>query len=260
MKNKKLDYKRATDKIVNFLKKEFKKRDKKVVVLGISGGIDSTTTAFLCKKAGLDLCAVILPYKNGNISSSIDTINALSLPKDRVMTIDISRAADAQIAELEKTTKLDDIDKGNIMARQRMITQYALARRLNGLVIGTENLSEYYLGYFTLYGDQACDISAISPLWKTEVRELATYLGVPQKLVQKTPTAGLWEGQTDESEFGFSYQDADQIMQFAIIEKMPKAQIIKKGFSKNLIDKVLDRVEATEYKRQAAPKFNRPTD
>lgn len=254
MEINKLDYKEVADKIVNFLKEEFAKRDKKAVVLGISGGIDSTTTAFLCKKAGLDLYAVILPYNNRNMDSSMDTINALDLPENRVITIDITTAADAQIAELEKTIKLDDVDKGNIMARQRMISQYALARRVNGLVIGTENLSEYYLGYFTLYGDQACDISAISALWKTQVRELATYLGVPEKLVQKTPTAGLWEGQTDESEFGFTYQDADQIMQSAIIEGKSKEEIIKEGFDEKLIDKVLERVKITEYKRQSAPK------
>src|SRR3989344_1442552 len=175
---KQLDYSQVANKIVNFLKEEFGSRGKKAVVLGISGGIDSTTTAFLCKKADLDLYAVILPYQNRNMEASMDAINALDLPKDRIITIDISSASDAQVAELEKVTKLDDIDKGNIMARQRMIAQYALARRVGGLVIGTENLSEYYLGYFTLHGDQACDISAISKLWKTQVRELAKYLGV----------------------------------------------------------------------------------
>ncbi len=255
MEISKLDYKEVSDKIVNFLKEEFEKKGKKSVVLGISGGIDSTTTAFLCKKAGLDLYAVILPYNNRNMDASMDTINALDLPKDRVITIDITSAANAQIAELEKVIKLDDVDKGNIMARQRMISQYALARRVSGLVIGTENLSEYYLGYFTLYGDQACDISAISALWKTQVRELATYLGVPEKLVQKTPTAGLWEGQTDENEFGFTYHDADQIMQLAIIEGKPKEEIIKEGFDEKLIDRVLERVRVTEYKRQSAPKL-----
>lgn len=254
METNKLDYAKVSDKIVSFLREEFVKRNKKAVVLGISGGIDSTTTAFLCKKAGLDLYAVILPYNNRNMDSSMDTINALGLPKDRVMTIDISKAADAQIQELEKVMKLDDIDKGNIMARQRMVSQYALARQVGGLVIGTENLSEYYLGYFTLYGDQACDISAISPLWKTQVRELATYLGIPENLVQKTPTAGLWEGQTDENEFGFSYQDADQIMQLAIVEGKSKEEVIREGFDEKVVDKVLERVRVTEYKRQSAPK------
>ena len=104
------------------------------------------------------------------------------------------------------------------MARQRMIVQYALARCLKGLVVGTENLSEYYLGYFTLYGDQACDISAISHLWKTQVYQLAAYLQVPEWILKQAPTAGLWPGQTDEGEFGFTYKDADQIKIFNALD------------------------------------------
>lgn len=255
MKELLLNNKIISEKIAAFLKKEFKKRNKKVAILGVSGGIDSTTTAFLCKKAGLDLYVAVMPYNKNNIKSSMDAVESLKLPENRVIAIDIGPAADAQIKELEKVINIDNIDKGNIMARQRMVAQYALARKLNGLVMGTENLSEYYLGYFTLFGDQACDISAISSLWKTQVKELARHLGVPEELVEKTPTAGLWDGQTDEGEFGFSYKDADQIMYLYIIKKYSKEKIIKKGFSKKIVDKVLARVAATEYKRQSPPKI-----
>lgn len=241
--------------IVKFLKREFKKRNKTKAILGISGGIDSATTAFLCKKAGLDLYGLILPYRERNIGASKVVIEALNLPKSHIMTVDIGPAVDAQIKELSKIIKLDRIDRGNIMARQRMIVQYALARKLGGLVMGTENLSEYYLGYFTLYGDQACDISAISGLWKTQVRELAKYLRIPQQIIEKKPTAGLWPGQTDEGEFGFTYQDADQIMYLSIVKKLSKEKIIKKGFSPKLVNKVLARMKATEYKRQHSPKL-----
>lgn len=250
-----LNYKKVSQKIINFLKKEFKARKKKAVILGVSGGIDSTATAFLCKRAGLDLYTVILPYRGKNTKASMDVIKALKIPKSRVIKVDIGPAVDAQIKELKKVVSLDNVGQGNIMARQRMIVQYALAKKIGGLVMGTENLSEYYLGYFTLHGDQACDISAISGLWKTQVRELARYLGVPEELVNKTPTAGLWEGQTDEGEFGFSYQDADQIMYLSIIKKLPKEKIVKKGFSLKLINKVLERVKNNEYKRQNPPKL-----
>ena len=141
------------------------------------------------------------------------------------------------------------------MARQRMICQYALARFLNGLVVGTENLSEYYLGYFTLHGDQACDISPIAGLFKTQVYELARYLGVPNWIIEKKPTAGFWPGQTDEAELGFSYEKADPILYFYFVKNYSKEKITKMGFNSKLVNKVLERVMATEYKRQPPPKI-----
>lgn len=238
-----------TKEIINFLKKEFRKRNKKRAILAISGGLDSATTAFLCKKAGLDLYAIILPYrKKGSEGKKIAEI--LNLPKNQIIIIDIAPLVDSTVKEIEKTIKLDHADKGNIMARARMIIQYALARRLDGLVVGTENLSEYYLGYFTLHGDQACDISPISSLFKTQIYELAKHLGVPKWILEKKPTAGLWSGQTDEGEFGFTYKDADQIIYLAIIKKYPKEKIIKKGFNAKLVDRVLERIRTTEFKRE----------
>jgi len=243
----------AAEKISNFLKKEFRERNKTKAILAFSGGIDSTTVAFLDKKAGLDLYAVILPYQ-GKGADGEKMAKTLDLPEDHIIFIDIASLADEAIKEIGKKVSLDQVDKGNIMARSRMIIQYALARSLNGLILGTENLSEYYLGYFTLYGDQACDISPISGLFKTQVYELAEHLGVPKWVLEREPSAGLWSGQTDEKEFGFRYKDADQIIDLAIIKKYPKEEIIKKGFDSKLVDKVLARVKATEYKRQDPPK------
>ncbi len=244
---------KTVKKIINFLKKEFKKRKKKTVVLALSGGIDSTLCAYLCKKAGLDLCAVILPYKKSGAEGE-KLAKTLKLSKSRIITVNIAPLVDAAVKSLRKTGRIGQIDRGNIMARQRMVIQYALARRLKGLVVGTENLSEYYLGYFTLFGDQACDISPISGLLKTQVFELARYLEVPDWILKKAPTAGLWGGQTDEGELGFTYKEADQVIQSAIIEKQPKGKLIKKGLQPKVIDKVLKRIKETEYKREGAPR------
>lgn len=251
---KKLDYKKVSESIVRFLKKEFKERKKKTAILGISGGLDSFTCALLCKKAGLDLYGVILPYNKRNIEESNKAVKDLNLQKDKILTIDIGSAVDAQINEFKGIMDFNNVDKGNIMARQRMIVQYSLARKFNGLVIGTEDLSEYYLGYFTLHGDQACDISLINPLFKSEVFQLAEYLGAPGWIIKKSPSPNLWPGQTAEIELGFTYKDADEILYLSIIKKYPVKEIIKKGFDPKLINKVLERVKATEYKRQNSPK------
>jgi len=245
---------KSVGKISLFLKKEFKKRNKQKAVLAISGGIDSALTAYLCKKAGLDLYGIILPYK-GKGDEGKKIAEALDLPKDHIITIDIAPLVDTVAEQINKFIELNHLDKGNIMARQRMVVQYALARNLNALVVGTENLSEYYLGYFTLYGDQACDISPISGLWKTQVRELSKYLKLPNWVIEKDPSAGLWEDQTDEKEFGFTYHDADIILHSSKVLELSEEEIISRyNFNPELVDKVFERVRVTEYKREESPK------
>ena len=246
--------KKIAEKISNFLKKEFRKRKKKKAILGLSGGLDSTTAALLCKKAGLDLYGILLPYRKKGLEDSRKIARMLKLPKSRIICIDIGPAVDAQVKELQKTMKVDKVDKGNIMARQRMIVQYYIARKVGGLVIGTEDLSEYFLGYFTLHGDQACDISAISGLFKAQVRQLAKYLGAPEWATSKKPSPGLWQGQTAENELGFNYEEADPILYFYCFKKYPKEKIIKKGHARKLVNKVLERIRVTEYKRHPSPK------
>ncbi len=250
----------VTNSIVKFLKEEFSQRGKDKAILGLSGGIDSSVVAFLCQKAGLDLRVVQLPYKydskNDCITDSNLVIEALKLLEKRVTLVDIAPAVDAQIKELERFCRVDKTNRGNIMARQRMIVVYFLARYFKGLVMGTENLSEYYLGYFTLHGDQAADINPISGLFKTQTIQLASYLGLPEKILKKAPSADLWKGQTDEGEMGFSYQEADLVLYWAMIKKYPEEKIVKDlGFNKGLVRKVLGWAQLYFYKREEIPKY-----
>lgn len=227
----KINPKQVADKITRFFKREFKKRDKTIAILGFSGGIDSTICGMLCQKAGLDLYGIILPYKKRGEKDSKKVARFLRLPNGHIFVSDITPVVDAQIKELQKIAKSDKVDKENIMARQRMIVQYTVARCLGGSVIGSENLSECYLGYFTLYGDQACDISPIAGLLKTQVYRLAEYLGAPNWVLKKKQSAGFWFGQTDERELGFTYKEADEIIYFSLIKGYPKEKLIKKSFN-----------------------------
>ncbi|TRZ80977.1 NAD+ synthase [bacterium] len=246
---------KTSQKIINFLKKEFSERQKRTAILAISGGIDSAVCAFLCAKAKLNLYLVNLPYGGQSVKDGMSVAKELKLSEKQTLTINIGRVVDEQIKEIEKSVKLDQVDKGNIMARQRMIVQYALAKKLNGLVVGTENLSEYYLAYFTLYGDQACDIRPIASLLKTQVYQLGKYLGVPEKITKKAPSAELWKEQTDEKELGFSYEEADPIIYLYKVKNLNKEKILKKyPFNNSLINKVIERIDSTEYKRENPPK------
>lgn len=256
-----LNNQKIVKSIVDFLKREFKKRKKTGVVVGVSGGLDSTAVAFLCKKAKLDLYLVYLPRgKFLKEEKILKIINILNLPQNRLLKIDISPIVDAQIKEIKKKTNLDKIDIGNIIARTRMVILYAFARKFNGLVVGTGNLSEYLLGYFTLHGDGAADIFPLLGLFKTRIYELAKYLGVPEEIIGQEPSAELWRGQTDAGELGFSYRQADPILYLSCIKKYSKKKIIKKyNLDKNLVSKVLERVKRTEYKRELVPSYKFPT-
>ncbi len=218
---------KAADVIRDFLKKEFREREKTSAVLGISGGLDSATAAFLCRKAGLDLYLIYLPCGNFSKKEKVVKIAAvLNLPKNRFFEIDIAPFVNAEAKAMEKKIELDKIAVGNIMTRIRMNVLYAFAGKLNGLVVGTGNLSEYLLGYFTRYGDEACDIAPIRGLFKTQIYKLAEFLKVPADIIEQIPSAELWEGQTDEGELGFRYEEADPILEFACVKKYSKEKIM----------------------------------
>jgi len=196
----------------------------KNVFVGISGGIDSAITAFLCVKAlgRKRVFGVLMPYgRQKDISDSIAVVNQLNIKyfqKDIKPIVDQYKIADNKFVI------------ANIMSRVRMTVLYAHANSKNGLVIGTTNKSEMSVGYFTKFGDGGSDFEPIANLYKTEIFKMAKILNVPPNIINKKPTAGLWDNQTDEDELGFTYLDLDNFLQGVVINSGIESKI------KNLID------------------------
>ena len=197
--------------IEKFLKEYLENNRMDTYVLGISGGVDSSLCAALARNAvGKErLHCLILPIN----SSKEDEEDALTLVKDLDLKYDIIDASEAfnnYVKEFDKKGfELDRSTLGNLKARMRMSILYAVAQKERGLVIGTDNADERCVGYFTKYGDGACDILPIAHLVKAEVVEASKILGIRTSLAERVPTAGLYEGQTDEKEMGVSYKDLD---------------------------------------------------
>lgn len=213
----------------------------KTAVIGISGGIDSALVASLCVEAlGREkVFGVMLPYgEQKDITDSFALIHSLNIPSE---LFNIQSSVDALVGQLSFAGhQISRLSKANIMARTRMNVLYFFSGSQNGLVIGTTNQTEYKIGYFTKFGDGACDLEPIVELYKTEVWQLSSMMGnIPQSIIDKKPTAGLWDGQTDEQEIGVSYPALDAFLMgdnFAL-DQASAAKIIQ------LIDK-------TEHKRR----------
>lgn len=229
--------KQEVERIIKFFKKTFSEQKIDKVVLGLSGGIDSTVALYLLKK--------VLPPKNIYVVQ-MDYYPRKKLNIDlkgiNVVNISIKKIVD-QFNVAEPKIRL-----GNIMARVRMIILFDLAKQLNALVCGTENKSERLLGYFTRFGDAASDIEPITHLYKTQIYQLAKYLGVPKETINQPPSAGLWDGQTDEDDFGFSYLEADQVLHLYYDEKISLKEILKQGF-KNA-EKIIRRYKNNQFKQK----------
>jgi NAD+ synthase len=194
--------------IVEWIKRVYQD---KPAVIAVSGGVDSALALTLLTKAlGPDrVTPLCLPYKNQDMQDA-KTIIAWNGLGDKAIEINIGESVDmlATVVGAEEGS----VRKGNIMARTRMIIVFDTAKKMKALVCGTENKSEHHLGYFTRFGDAASDVEPISTLLKTEVWEMAKFLELPEIFYTKNPSAGLWEGQTDETEMGFSYHDADKVL------------------------------------------------
>ncbi len=246
----KINPKEETEKITAFIKTTLKKQRIEGVVVGVSGGVDSATSLYLLKNSiPLENINVVhLPYFDNYLSNISEILEDIHLPNKQISTISIKPIVDS----ITKTLNISDKDivrKGNVMARARMIILYDLARKLGALVCGTENRSEYHLGYFTRFGDEASDIEPLRQLYKTQVYEMAKYLHVPKSVIEKTPSANLWEDQTDEDELGFSYIEADPVLYLYFDKKIAVEDIERQGF-KNA-KKIIDFVKKNSYKHQA---------
>ncbi len=227
-----IDPQKEKKRIVSFLKETFAKQKIDHAVIGLSGGIDSTTSFFLMKD--------VLPAKNIHVAhlyyfkpvfSEIEkVVKQANIPQENIHLISIKEPVDA-ITDLQKIaiTEADKVRIGNIAARVRMIILFDLAKKFDALVCGTENKSENLLSYFTRFGDQAADIEPIEHLYKTQVYQLAVHLGVPEEIIKQSPTAGLWQGQTDEGEFGFTYEEADQVLYLHLEKNITVEELEKQG-------------------------------
>jgi len=198
------------ERITAFITNIFNKEGIEKGVIAWSGGIDSTVSLYLLSRAiPIDKITILhLPYETSYLKDFDLIKKDLHLSSSQIHEVSIKPMVD----EASATLHPDDFRKGNIMARTRMIVLYDWAKKINALVCGTENKTEDLLGYFTRFGDQASDIEPIQHLYKTQVYELAEVLNVPYTFIERAPTAGLWNGQTDEGEFGFTYREADEVL------------------------------------------------
>jgi len=206
----------------------------KKVFIGISGGIDSAVTAALCARI-LDrdkVFGILMPYgQQSDLQDSRDIVKLLGI---KSFEVDIKPMVDSFNYFNNKLVK------ANLMARTRMSVLYSYANLHEGLVMGTTNKSEFSIGYFTKYGDGGCDIEVIAELYKTEIFQLAKYLEIPEKFINKKPSAGLWVGQTDESEMGFTYNDLDKFLQGGHVDADVK-------------NKINNLIKNSEHKRNLPP-------
>ncbi len=235
-----LDYRAVRDEIVEFIASEVRAAGARGIAVGISGGVDSATVAVLSRLAlGDGVVGLLLPC----YTREEDMLDAkLVADKFGIRTerIDLAPAYDALLSLLPAGNQ---VARANLKPRLRMITLFYYANNLNYLVAGTGNKSELMVGYFTKYGDGGVDFLPIGALYKSEVRELARLLDIPERIITKVPSAGLWEGQTDEGELGITYPELDAILVALEQGKEP-------NFPPEAVDRVKQLIRNSEHKRR----------
>lgn len=247
-----LDWENVARTAAAFVQERMQAAGRERGVIGLSGGIDSSVSAYLAARAlgPSRLHAVMLPYATSSEQSLADAmavVRDLDLPHE---VIEITPMVDAYF---QRYPDAEHLRRANMMARQRMAVLYDQSERLGALVVGTGNLTEALLGYTTMWGDMACAFNPIGDLYKTQVRRMAAYLGVPEQIIAKPPTADLWQGQTDEGELGFTYEMADQVLTRLVDEGRSQDDVVAEGFDAAVVTAVARRMEASAFKRCMPP-------
>jgi len=241
------DYQSEFDKRVAYIRAKLQEAHAGGIVFGNSGGKDSALVGILCKAACDNTLGVIMPCASSvNYGQDKDDGNALAeMFRIETRTVDLTAVREAELKALEGVVVLNDMALTNIAPRLRMTTLYTIAAAENRLVAGTGNRSEIYMGYFTKWGDGASDFNPIADLTATEVFEFLRFLNAPASIVEKAPSAGLYEGQTDEQEMGVTYRAIDGFLTGEAIAEKDKA--------------VIDRFHSrSEHKRRPISTFENP--
>jgi NAD+ synthase len=247
-----IDPVRETDTCLSFIRAQLHGSGKTRLVLGMSGGLDSAVVAGLCVRAvGRDAVrSYFLPAGPTSDEAADHAKAAAEWAGIRLETINVGPV----VRQLRDTLSVEDaVRAGNITARIRMTVLYDRSAEVDGLVVGTGNRTEYMLGYTTLHGDAACAFRPIGHLYKCQVRRLAEHLGVPEPVIAKPPSAGLWPGQTDEDELGLSYDDADRVLFRMLDQGKDDTVLHAEGFDRELVERVRCLVNGSGFKRRMPP-------
>ncbi len=242
----------ARNILTGFIKSEITRVGMSRAVIGLSGGLDSALSCALAVEAlgAENVLAVRIPYK----ASSKDSLEHAQLLIDQLgmqsKTIEITDMVEPLF---KFDPEMSNIRKGNIMARERMIVLFDQSEVFKGLVIGTSNKTEILLGYSTIYGDSASAMNPIGDLYKTQVRQLARAMNIPAPLIDKPPSADLWEDQTDEDELGFSYEEVDKLLYLLVDQRYSPQEAVEAGLDKKFVQTVTTRIRRNQFKRMLPP-------
>ncbi|MCF7912198.1 MAG: NAD+ synthase [Candidatus Cloacimonetes bacterium] len=252
---RKIDLGIERKRIIEFIREQLSKAGLDHLIVGISGGIDSAVTAAMCVEAiGKEkVKGFLMPYKASHPDSLLHGRLLAEYLGVEYQKIDISPMVDSYFTSY--FPEASALRRGNRMARERMCVLYDQSARYGGLVAGTGNKSELLTGYVTQHGDGACAFEPLGHLYKTEVYELAEMLQIPRELIDKAPTADLWDGQTDESEMGLTYARLDEILYRLYEQQLPEAEIIAEGIEEKDLKRVKELYNKSEFKRNLPPQL-----
>jgi NAD+ synthase len=239
----------VTQILCRFIRSEIQRAGFQRGVVGLSGGIDSSTVACLAARSlgPENVLAVTMPYKTSSQSTRRDSQAVVDALGIETVEVPITDQIDAYFARFPNASRMRLANK---CARERMTVLYDQSALFEGLVLGTSNKSELLLGYGTQFGDMASAINPVGDLYKTQLWQLAAHLGVPPQILAKTPSGDLWVGQTDEDELGFSYAEVDRMLVLMVDRRWRRAELVRAGFDPEFVDRVAGIVRRSHYKRR----------
>lgn len=238
--------------LTGFLRTEIRRHGFERGVVGLSGGVDSAVACALAAEAlgPPNVLAILMPHQTSSPDSLEHARLVVEATGVRELTIPITGMVETLF---DAFPDADRVRRGNAMARARMVVLYDQSAAFRGLVVGTGNKTEILLGYTTLYGDAAYAINPLGDLYKTQLRQLARAIGIPEPIIAKAPSADLWSGQTDEGELGFTYAEVDRLLFLLVDQRYSPDECIAAGFDARFVGSVLERIRRSQFKRLMPP-------